>query len=101
VAAEPPLAVAAYTPPHLAREVLITRTALEGERKLVTVLFCDLANSTSLAEQIGAERMHGLLDHFFELALQETHRYEGTINQFLGDSRVWPSRREIITSTPG
>ena len=74
-----------YTPSHLAREVLTSRFAVEGERKLVTVLFCDIANSTPLAARVGAEAMHRLLNQFFELALAEVHRYEGTINQFLGD----------------
>jgi hypothetical protein len=74
-----------YTPPHLAEKILTSRNALEGERKQVTVLFCDLQNSTPLAEKIGAENMHALLNRFFELALSEVHRYEGTINQFLGD----------------
>ena len=49
------------------------------------MLFCDIANSTALAERLGPEPMHDLLDQFFELALGEVHRYEGTINQFLGD----------------
>ena len=75
----------AYTPQYLADRILSSRSALEGERKQVTVLFCDLANSTPLAELLGPEAMHGLLDGFFELALSEVHRYEGTINQFLGD----------------
>lgn len=74
-----------YTPPYLAEQVLQTRGALEGERKQVTVLFCDLVGSTSLAERLGPEIMHLLLNRFFELALGEVHRYEGTINQFLGD----------------
>jgi class 3 adenylate cyclase len=74
-----------YTPRHLAEKILTSRSALEGERKQVTVLFCDLANSTAIAERIGAENMHTLLNRFFELALSEVHRYEGTINQFLGD----------------
>jgi len=51
----------------------------------VTVLFCDLANSTALAERLGPEHMHTLLNRFFVLALDAVHRYEGTINQFLGD----------------
>jgi class 3 adenylate cyclase/tetratricopeptide (TPR) repeat protein len=76
---------AAYTPKHLAERILTSRAALEGERKQVTVLFCDIANSTPLAERVGPERMHALLNGFFELALAEVHRYEGTINQFLGD----------------
>ncbi len=74
-----------YTPKHLAEKILTSRSALEGERKLVTVLFCDIANSTTLAERLGADAMHALLNRFFELALAEVHRYEGTINQFLGD----------------
>jgi class 3 adenylate cyclase/tetratricopeptide (TPR) repeat protein len=74
-----------YTPPHLAEKILTSRSALEGERKQVTVLFCDLANSTAIAEQIGPEAMHTLLNRFFEVALREVHHYEGTINQFLGD----------------
>jgi len=78
-------APASYTPKHLAEKILTFRSALEGERKQVTVLFCDLANSTGLAERLGPEGMHALLNRFFELALGEVHRYEGTINQFLGD----------------
>jgi len=76
---------ASYTPKHLAEKILTSRSALEGERKLVTVLFCDIANSTALAEKLGADAMHALLNRFFELALAEIHRYEGTVNQFLGD----------------
>ncbi len=74
-----------YTPKHLAEKILTSRSALEGERKQVTVLFCDLANSTALAERLGPEGMHTLLNRFFELSLAEVHRYEGTVNQFLGD----------------
>ena len=74
-----------YTPPHLAEKILTSRSALEGEHKQVTVLFCDMANSTALAERLGPEAMHTLLHHFFEHALTYVHRYEGTINQFLGD----------------
>ena len=74
-----------YTPKHLAEKILTSRSALEGERKQVTVLFCDLANSTPIAERVGPEHMHTLLNRFFELALEAVHRYEGTINQFLGD----------------
>jgi class 3 adenylate cyclase/tetratricopeptide (TPR) repeat protein len=81
----PAVPVLSYTPAHLASQVLQSRAALEGERKQVTVLFCDLVGSTALAERVGPEIMHLLLNRFFELALSEVHRYEGTINQFLGD----------------
>jgi len=74
-----------YTPQHLAEQALASRAALEGERKQVTVLFCDIVGSTATADAVGAETMHMLLNRFFELALAEVHRLEGTINQFLGD----------------
>src|SRR5216684_2302790 len=74
-----------YTPAHLAERILTTRSAIEGENKQVTVLFCDLANSTTTAERVGHEAMHSLLNRFFDLALAQVHAYEGTINQFLGD----------------
>src|SRR3989454_977903 len=74
-----------YTPPHLAEKILASRSAIEGERKPVTVLFCDMVSSTALAEQLGPEGLHSLFSRFFETALAEIHRYEGTINQFLGD----------------
>lgn len=80
-----PSPAVSYTPAHLAQRILTSRSALEGERKPVTVLFCAIANSTSLAARVGAEAMHTLLNDFFEVALAEVHRYEGTINQFLGD----------------
>jgi class 3 adenylate cyclase/tetratricopeptide (TPR) repeat protein len=74
-----------YTPRHLAERILTSRAALQGERKPVTVLFCDVVGSTGLAERLGPDAMHELLNTFFELALAEIHRYEGTVNQFLGD----------------
>jgi len=74
-----------YTPRHLAQKILTSRSALEGERKQVTVLLCDIAGSTALADRLGADAMHVVVNQFFELSLGEIHRYEGTINQFLGD----------------
>ncbi|MEJ8816204.1 adenylate/guanylate cyclase domain-containing protein [Variovorax ureilyticus] len=79
------LCFGSYTPPLLAQQDLFTRFAVEGERKFLTVMFCDIANSTPLAIQAGAEAMHSLLDGFFNLALTEVHRVDGTMNQFLGD----------------
>jgi class 3 adenylate cyclase/tetratricopeptide (TPR) repeat protein len=74
-----------YTPKHLAERILTSKSALEGERKQVTVMFCDIVRSMPLAEELGPEAMHALLNEFFDLALGVVHRYEGTINQFLGD----------------
>ena len=75
----------AYTPKHLAERVLTTRTALEGERKWVTVLFCDIVESYRLAEEVGPEGMHEIMDEALRLMAEAIHRYEGTVNQFLGD----------------
>lgn len=74
-----------YTPAHLARELLDKRSFAEGERKVVSVLFCDIVGSTALAQRLGPERMHATLNRFFEVALARVHHYEGTVNQFLGD----------------
>ena len=81
----PPGAPRAYTPPHLAERILRTRSAIEGERKHVAVLFCDLADSTPVTERLGPEVMHELMDRCIRLILEQVHRYEGTVNQFLGD----------------
>jgi class 3 adenylate cyclase len=74
-----------YTPQHLAEKILTSRSALEGERKQVTVLFVDVSGFTSLSERLDPEDVHGLMNRAFELMLAEVHRYEGTVNQFLGD----------------
>jgi len=74
-----------YTPPHLAEKILTSRTALEGERKQVTVLFTDVSGFTSISERLDPEEVHQFMNRAFELILGEVHRYEGTINQFLGD----------------
>jgi class 3 adenylate cyclase/tetratricopeptide (TPR) repeat protein len=74
-----------YTPRYLAEKILSSRTALEGERKQVTVLFADVSGFTSISEQLDPEEVHRLMNRAFELMLDEIHRYEGTVNQFLGD----------------
>jgi class 3 adenylate cyclase/tetratricopeptide (TPR) repeat protein len=75
----------AYTPAHLAERILRDRSALAGERKQVTVLFADVSGFTSLSERLDPEEVHALINRAFELMLAEIHRYEGTVNQFLGD----------------
>lgn len=74
-----------YTPRHLAEKILREKAALEGERKHVTVMFADLADSTAFASAIDPEEMHALMDRAFKRILGEVHRYEGTVNQFTGD----------------
>ena len=74
-----------YTPRHLADKILASRSALRGERKLVTVLFADVARSMELAERVDPEEWHRLLDRLFRTLAAVIHRYEGTINQYTGD----------------
>jgi class 3 adenylate cyclase/predicted ATPase len=74
-----------YTPKFLADKILTTRAAIEGERKLVTVLFADVANYTALSEKLDPEEIHVIMDGCFKILMDEIHNYEGTINQFTGD----------------
>ena len=74
-----------YTPRHLVEKILATKSALEGERKPVTVLFADVARSMELAERLDPEEWHRLLDRLFRILADGVHRYEGTINQYTGD----------------
>jgi class 3 adenylate cyclase/tetratricopeptide (TPR) repeat protein len=74
-----------YTPKHLAKKILTTRSALEGERKIVTVFFADVANYTSMSERLDPESVHKIMDGCFKILLNQIHNYEGTINQFTGD----------------
>ena len=74
-----------YTPKFLADKILTTRSSIEGERKLVTVLFADVANFTSIAEKLDPEEIHQIMDGCFKILMDEVHKYEGTINQFTGD----------------
>jgi len=77
--------IASYTPKHLADKVLKARSAIEGERRQVTVLFADIAGFTSLAEGLDPEEVHQIVDRCFEAITAEVHRFEGTINQYTGD----------------
>ena len=74
-----------YTPKFLADKILTTRSSIEGERKLVTVLFADVANFTTISEKLDPEEIHGIMDGCFKILMDEIHKYEGTINQFTGD----------------
>jgi class 3 adenylate cyclase/tetratricopeptide (TPR) repeat protein len=91
-AAAPALTVAsperdprAYTPKHLADKILHSKSALEGERKQVTVLFADVKGSMELAEQLDPEEWHRIMDRFFTILAGGIHRFEGTVVQFTGD----------------
>src|SRR5881296_2254361 len=75
----------AYTPKHLAERILTAKAALEGERKQVTVLFADLKGSMELLTDRDPEEARKILDPVLELLMEAVHRYEGTVNQVMGD----------------
>ncbi len=87
LASEPPPArdPRAYTPKHLADKILQSKSALEGERKQVTVLFADVQGSMELAAQLDPEEWHRILERFFQILTEGVHRFEGTVNQYTGD----------------
>ena len=74
-----------YTPKHLAERILTSKTALEGERKQVTVLFADLKGSMELLADRDPEEARRILDPVLEMMMEAVHRYEGTVNQVMGD----------------
>jgi class 3 adenylate cyclase/ribosomal protein L40E len=75
----------AYTPKHLAERILTTKAALEGERKQVTVLFADLKGSMELLADRDPEEARKILDPVLAHMMDAVHRYEGTVNQVMGD----------------
>jgi class 3 adenylate cyclase/tetratricopeptide (TPR) repeat protein len=81
----PARAPLAYTPAHLAEKIVTARPTLEGERKQVTVLFADLKDSTELIRGLDPEAAQQLLDPAIHIMMEAVHRFEGTVNQVLGD----------------
>jgi class 3 adenylate cyclase len=79
---QPPLT---STPPHRTDKILASRAALAGERKQVTVLFADLKGSMELLADRDPEEARQLLDPVLERMIEAVHRYEGTVNQVMGD----------------
>jgi hypothetical protein len=74
-----------YTPKHLAEKILTSKAALEGERKQVTVLFADLKGSMEVLADRDPEDARKILDPVLECMMEAVHRYEGTVNQVMGD----------------
>jgi len=74
-----------YTPKHLAEKILTSKSALEGERKQVTVLFADLKGSLELLADRDPEEARKILDPVLERMMEAVHHYEGTVNQVMGD----------------
>jgi hypothetical protein len=77
-----------YLPTGLAEKILAQRDRIEGERRQVTVLFCDLAGYTPLTEKLGPEEAYTLMDRVFEILIHKVHDFEGTVNEMTGDGII-------------
>ncbi|MBL7205684.1 MAG: AAA family ATPase [Desulfobacteraceae bacterium] len=74
-----------YLPKGLTEKILSQRGKIEGERKQVTVMFCDMEGFTPLVEKLGAEDAYGIMDQIYEILIHKVHDYEGTVNEMTGD----------------
>jgi len=74
-----------YLPKDLTQKILAQKDRIEGERKQVTVMFCDMEGFTSLTEKLGSEEMYSLMDQVYEILIHKVHDYEGTVNELTGD----------------
>jgi class 3 adenylate cyclase len=84
----PPLSPLSYTPAHLAEKIFTSRSALEGERKQVTALFADLQGSMELLANRDPEDARQLLDPVLERMMTAVQRFEGSVNQVMGDGII-------------
>jgi class 3 adenylate cyclase len=74
-----------YLPKDLTQKILAQRDKIEGERKQVTVMFCDMEGFTPLTEKLGSEQMYSIMDEVYEILIHKVHDYEGTVNELTGD----------------
>ncbi|KKK46693.1 hypothetical protein LCGC14_3162690, partial [marine sediment metagenome] len=74
-----------YLPKGLTEKILAQRDRIEGERKQVTVMFCDMEGFTYLAEKLGPEEAYSIMDQVYEILIHKVHDYEGTVNGMTGD----------------
>ena len=74
-----------YLPKGLTEKILSQRNKIEGERKQVTVMFCDMEGFTALSEKIGPDEAYAIMDQVYEILIHKVHDYEGTVNEMTGD----------------
>jgi class 3 adenylate cyclase/tetratricopeptide (TPR) repeat protein len=74
-----------YLPKGLTEKILAQKEKIEGERKQVTVMFCDLVGFTSISEKLDHEEVYALIDRIMEILIHQVHAYEGTVNKMTGD----------------
>ena len=74
-----------YLPKGLTEKILTQRDKIEGERKQVTVMFCDMEGFTPLVERLGPEEAYSIMDQVYEILIHKVHDFEGTVNEMTGD----------------
>ncbi len=74
-----------YLPKGITEKILSQRDRIEGERKQVTVMFCDMAGFTALSEKLDPEGAYAIVDQVYEILIHKVHDYEGTVNEMTGD----------------
>jgi len=74
-----------YLPKGLTERILSQRDRIEGERKQVTVMFCDMEGFTGFVKKVGPEEAYGIMDQIYETLIHKVHDYEGTVNELTGD----------------
>jgi class 3 adenylate cyclase len=74
-----------YLPKGLTKKILSQKNRIEGERKQVTVMFCDMQGFTALSEKLGIEEAYSIIDQVYEILIHKVHDYEGTVNEMTGD----------------
>ncbi len=80
-----PVAAQGWNHQGLIDKVLSQKSKIEGEKKQVTVMFCDMADSTPLVEKIGPEQAYTVMDEMYELLIHKVSEFEGTVNEMIGD----------------
>ena len=69
-----------YLPKGLAEKIILQKGKIEGEHRLVTVMFCDMEGFTSLVEKVGREEAYNIMDQVYEILIHKVHEYEGAVN---------------------
>jgi class 3 adenylate cyclase/tetratricopeptide (TPR) repeat protein len=77
-----------YLPKDLTEKILAQKDKIEGERKQVTVMFCDMEGFTAITEKLGSEKIYSLMDQVYEILIGKVHDYEGTVNELTGDGII-------------
>ena len=74
-----------YLPKGLTEKILSQKDKIEGERKQVTVMFCDMEGFTSLVEGVSSEEAYSVMDQVYEILIHKVRDFEGTVNEMTGD----------------